>query len=54
MHISILYCLLTSYHFNVNKYRDFIFKNNVKDSIFEIRNEDGCIDLYNLSKNIDE
>ncbi len=39
---------------DVNKDSDFIFKNNVKDSIFEIRNEDGYIDLYNLTTNTDE
>ncbi len=39
---------------DVNKDSDFIFKNNVKDSIFEIKNEGGYIDLYNLSRNKEE
>jgi hypothetical protein len=39
---------------DVNKENDFLFKNNVKDSIFEIRNEEGYVDLYNLSKNTEE
>ena len=39
---------------DVNKDSDFIFKNSVKDSNFDIRNEEGYIDLYNLSTNTDE
>src|SRR5690554_5597456 len=39
---------------DVNKDSDFIFKNNVKGSIFEIKNEGGYIDLYNLSRNKEE
>jgi len=39
---------------DVNKHSDFLFKNTAKDSIFEIRNEEGYIDLYNLSKSTEE
>jgi len=46
--------LIIKLKLKINKNHEFLFENRNKNSNYEIRNDEGYIDLYDLSQNTEE